>query len=602
MMKKVCIILLMCVLLLPLNICAEELPEYYNSESLTYMLRLPPIRDQKMYPDCWTYAALAAVEYSAVVRDYMDFSIEENLYSEHHMAASINSTNDIEFYEYTRDSESGGNREAAMAYMTRSVAAGPVKLKSFTNEDYDRYLTDRADYSVLLEAEKEAVLTKAHYITSGNESSSVLEFDYTASGPANVRYYKNAEAIEKLKRAIISYGAVAASYYAYERDKTADYYNEETGAYAVSWEDMISCETPDGNGVVFENGGYSFIDATNHAIAIVGWDDNYSYENFNVTPVSYDGENYIPENGAWIVRGSWGEEFGDNGYEYISYMDPTIGTHATAYEIEALTKHDIYTHAKRGVVNTVVFPGTAYGVYGLNRFEAEDECVLTSIGIYLYDTGQAMEVFVDTYPDETPKSFTDSEFAEGKAVLVDPETGEELESIDCNEKGFYLYRLKKPVKIEGRFDVYVRYKTPERSDVLVASGNKLGDGRDVKDVTYYSYMQADGSVYQWKNIAANFCVNAYTTKESYEHPDIEIADGTLRVTFRAYRQEEPVTVFVAFYNDDAVMKIVSCVPKFDENGVFEITESVPAGADAVRAFIWQEGKLIPYENYRKIRY
>lgn len=57
---------------------------------------------------------------------------------------------------------------------------------------------------------------------------------------------------------------------------------------------------------------YSIFGYTNHAVTIVGWDDNYSKSNFYGNP-EYDG--------AWIVKNSWGESWGDNGYFYVSYCD-----------------------------------------------------------------------------------------------------------------------------------------------------------------------------------------------------------------------------------------------------------------------------------------
>ena len=46
-----------------------------------------------------------------------------------------------------------------------------------------------------------------------------------------------------------------------------------------------------------------------HAVAIIGWDDNYSISNWD----EFD-EDYRPKKpGAWIARNSWGEEAGDSG-------------------------------------------------------------------------------------------------------------------------------------------------------------------------------------------------------------------------------------------------------------------------------------------------
>ena len=55
----------------------------------------------------------------------------------------------------------------------------------------------------------------------------------------------------------------------------------------------------------------------NHAVTIVGWDDNYSKDNFLITP---------PGDGAWIVKNSWVSEWGDNGYMYVSYYDGSLST------------------------------------------------------------------------------------------------------------------------------------------------------------------------------------------------------------------------------------------------------------------------------------
>lgn len=91
---------------------------------------------------------------------------------------------------------------------------------------------------------------------------------------------------DTIKRAIVDYGALTTFCYSTDDE---EYYNEETGALYFY-----------GNGSV------------NHAVTLVGWDDTYSANNFMKKP---EGD------GAWIVKNSYGTDFGNNGFMYISYYD-----------------------------------------------------------------------------------------------------------------------------------------------------------------------------------------------------------------------------------------------------------------------------------------
>lgn len=101
--------------------------------------------------------------------------------------------------------------------------------------------------------------------------------------PARTSYTDN----DAIKEAILKYGGLYASYY-----HSAGYLNSKTNAY---YDPYI------GNG--------------NHAITVVGWDDNYSKNNFYTAPAG---------DGAFIVKNSWGSSWGDNGYFYISYYDRVL--------------------------------------------------------------------------------------------------------------------------------------------------------------------------------------------------------------------------------------------------------------------------------------
>ncbi len=84
-----------------------------------------------------------------------------------------------------------------------------------------------------------------------------------------------------------------------------------------------------------------------HVVAIVGWDDDYSKENFN--------PKHKPENnGAWLVKNSWGTQSNDNGFFWISYEDKyllskTFGYSYAIREVEKIGENDkLFQHDEFG--------------------------------------------------------------------------------------------------------------------------------------------------------------------------------------------------------------------------------------------------------------
>ena len=134
---------------------------------------------------------------------------------------------------------------------------------------------------------------------------------------------------------------------------------------------------------------------TNHAVLITGWDDNYSRYNFK----SMLSKDLIPyEDGAWLVKNSWGEEWGNGGYYWLSYCEGAV-TGLTAFEIEPYNKNlKMYQHDYLGM--QVAFPVSNskdqegnYTGYAASVFEVEGENEnLSEVAFWITDNNVVYEI------------------------------------------------------------------------------------------------------------------------------------------------------------------------------------------------------------------
>ena len=104
--------------------------------------------------------------------------------------------------------------------------------------------------------------------------------------------------INALKKHIMKYGSLRAAISA----PSGNNFNWETNSLYYK------------SGVTDSGGG--------HGISIVGWNDNYSRDNFTVKPQN---------DGAFLCLNSWGENWGNNGYFWVSYEDDNIGLQISGF-------------------------------------------------------------------------------------------------------------------------------------------------------------------------------------------------------------------------------------------------------------------------------
>lgn len=169
---------------------------------------------------------------------------------------------------------------------------------------------------------------------------------------------------ESIKEMLYKYGAVQTSIYAPDNNEKKLFFNELTHSQY-----------------------YFGSKIANHDVIIVGWDDTYSKENFISPP---------PEDGAYIVKNSWGEQWADGGYYYVSYYDSVIGkdnqvfTSADDFDPE-LT---IYQYDELGQNSALGYDNTTTSwfanVFNLNT----NKELLQKISFYTTGSNTAYEVYL----------------------------------------------------------------------------------------------------------------------------------------------------------------------------------------------------------------
>ena len=122
------------------------------------------------------------------------------------------------------------------------------------------------------------------YVASNAACNTSIATPYNAINSARVNGWS--PSVDEIKQAICDHGPVSASFWA-----TATFQAYSSGIFNES-------VSPTFNGQA----------QTNHSMAIVGWSDS--------------------QGGYWIVKNSWGTDWGESGYARIAYTSNNIGTRA----------------------------------------------------------------------------------------------------------------------------------------------------------------------------------------------------------------------------------------------------------------------------------
>ncbi|MBO4919597.1 MAG: InlB B-repeat-containing protein [Erysipelotrichaceae bacterium] len=263
------------------NSAAKDVTDYPSAFDLRNYGYVSSVKSQGNYGTCWVHAALASAE-SSYLKNYgeeLDLSELQVAYFAYHnegIADALDLITEDSFsnrYESSKGLLNGGGN-GRIASMMIATGIGIV------DEEDMPYPHNQID-----------------------EETFVSEIDTDYCYQKNKYLLKDAKWIDPadsdtIKYVLMNYGAIETSYLSVTtgiklEDGTiyyaSDFYNSATKAY------------------------YNYaVSGTNHAVTIVGWDDDFDKNNFPTAP-----EN----NGAWLIKNSWGTWWGDNGYFWLSYED-----------------------------------------------------------------------------------------------------------------------------------------------------------------------------------------------------------------------------------------------------------------------------------------
>ena len=496
----------------------NSLPAKYDSRDLGYVT---PVKNQRPYNTCWSFAAMAAGEYSMMTRGYAD-------------------TPDFSEYQF--------------AYFFYNDVADPLgNLKndstSIISESNYLELGGNSYYSMFALSSWKGMVDEglAPYSQASVTStlSPSLAFSSDAAHMQNA-YVISMKNMDDVKKMIMEYGAVASAMY-----MTSYYCNSDTKGY------------------------YQNVSTTsNHAVTIIGWDDDFAVSNYDAhDDYTFSSSDKIlpgvtvsgtPENpGAWLVKNSWGE--GDYDYMWVSYEDPcTCNSDAFAFICEPADNYD-FNYQYDGT--SVVASGSVYNrdsisnVFTVNGADSE---VIKAASIALKDDNVEYSLQFYLNPEEgKPTS--------GIPMLKNPQTGV------TSYTGYYTIPLDEPFivskgdKVAVVFTLYNMDDTSEDGKVSIYIDIDGANGSNIKFDSYTEpgqmyYIYSDGEAIDYYKSTNDRCPRIKMFSTAYYDTVVQVKSLSIEpISDYTYTGSIIVPEVNVFYGDNRLTEGVDYFLAYSNN-------------------------------------
>jgi len=282
---------------------------------------------------------------------------------------------------------------------------------------------------------------------------------------------------DNLKSAIMLYGGVGTAFY-----WSTSYYSSETNNYY-----------------------YSGSAGDNHAVTIIGWDDNRVVAG-------------APGNGAFLVKNSWGTGWGNGGYFWISYYDTRIGRYfSNAVYLSEPTENygHTYQYDPLGWVSSLGYSSNT--AWGANVFTVSRNEQLGAIGFYSAAPNTQYEIYIHKNPTNGPVSQQGPVLSKTGSIAI---------------PGYRTIPLDTPVALvaDEKYSIVVKLTTPGWNYPIPIEYPVSGYSSGASAAPGQSYFSSTGSSWQdavtwWAN--TNVCIKGYTELERTPSADFTATPATV---------------------------------------------------------------------------